>query len=147
MGLRYLLTLLFLLSMLLMSGCTPGIQFNPTYEGEVFPNSAVQNGSVNLDTPVLGSGKAAEYKKYEDNLSQALADAFEKHGVPVAEKGLNEYRLQTHVETLPDMDIWQAKPQLGKNIGLASIPFAGAFISRFYTISTGYKISFDLLVV
>ena len=148
MNFRYLLSLLFLPSLLLMSGCTPGIQFNPTFQGDIFPTAAVQNGHVNLVTQVSGVDKATDYKEYESNLSQALTDAFKKHGISVVEKkDPSEYRLQTKVDTLPEMDLWQAKQQLGKNLGIASIPIAGTFIPRFYTISSGFTISFDLFHV
>lgn len=145
MNFRYQVSLLFFLGLLVLSGCAPGIQFNPTYQGDVFPSAAIQDGSVSLDTEVSGADASADYQKYESTLSQALADAFEKHGISaVTDKNLGEYRLNTKVSTLPNMDLWQTKQQLGKNLGVASIPFAGSFIPRFYVISSGFTISFDL---
>lgn len=139
-------TLMFLLlSGLFLGGCTTTIPFNTTYQGTIAPNRAVPDGYVDVQTTILDKEGKQSYDNYANSVNSALKDALSKHHIPVeAAPGLGKYDLKTTVAVLPDMSLWKKKPSLGKNLGMAIIPFAGVFTPRFYEVSTGFNITFAL---
>lgn len=136
--------LIFILSALLFSGCTVSVPMDCTYKGQIAPNEAVSHGYVVTETTVLNK-EGEPIKTYQENVESALKDALEKHNIPTKQRpGLQTYSLRTEIQVLPDADLWKYEPCLAKNLGMAIIPVANCFTPRYYTVSTGFDVDFQL---
>ncbi len=137
--------LVFLLVSLVLSGCSTTIPFNKTYQGKISPTDIAADGYVVVESIVLDAKGTSLKSGYINSMNSSLKNALEKHHIAsTPEDGLEQYRLLAKVVVPPEKALWRAKPVLSKNLGMAAIPFAGAFTPRFYTVSSDFNVDFRL---
>lgn len=142
---RNIVVLIFLFTPLVMTGCAaPKLPHNHSYNGAAIDGLVGAGKSVDVSAELVPSaGIPTESTEYRESLVDAVSDALQKSGFAVASGvGAESMALHVALSAVDDQPLWSYDALTGKNIGVAAIPLAGAFMDRYYVVSTSFKAQF-----